>query len=145
MPESKIRVWVQHYQWHGLAGLQPKRSRYSESFKRQVLAHQEREQLSDRQIAAIYDIRNGNQVAVWRRKLRLSDAAEGGMGDDSEMTDTQDQQRQAPAVLDGTAQTMALLQENERLRAEVAYLKKLGALIRARRRAAPRRRASSSD
>jgi transposase len=50
-------------------------------FKLQVLSHQDREQLSSRQVAAIYDIRNPNQVVVWRRKLnqggwRLSGAVE---------------------------------------------------------------------
>lgn len=59
-----MRTRVLRYQRHGIAGLQPKRSRYSEQFKRQVLAHQDREQLSNRQIAAIWDTRNGTQVAV---------------------------------------------------------------------------------
>jgi transposase len=36
--------------------------------------------------------------------------------------------------------TQTLREENERLRAEVAYLKKLQALIRAKRSAAPKKR-----
>lgn len=51
------------------AGACPKRSAYSAQFKLQVLSHQDREQLSSRQVAAVYDIRNPNQVVVWRRKL----------------------------------------------------------------------------
>ena len=39
-----------------------------------MLAHQDREQLSSRQVAAVYDIRNSNQVVVWRRNLQ-----EGGL------------------------------------------------------------------
>ena len=69
MPEEKIRTWVSHYRLHGIDGLRPKRSTYSAQFKLQVLSHQDREQLSSRQVAAIYDIRNSNQVVVWRRKL----------------------------------------------------------------------------
>ena len=74
VPEEKIRTWVSHYRLHGLDGLLPKRSAYSEQFKLQVLSHQDREQLSSRQVAAVYDIRNPNQVVVWRRNLQ-----EGGL------------------------------------------------------------------
>jgi transposase-like protein len=69
LPEEKIRTWVSHYRLHGIDGLRPKRSAYSVQFKLQVLSHQDREQLSSRQVAAIYDIRNSNQVVVWRRHL----------------------------------------------------------------------------
>ena len=64
VPEEKIRTWVSHYRLHGLDGLRPKRSACSEQFKRQVLSHQDREQLSSRQVAAVYDIRNPNQLVV---------------------------------------------------------------------------------
>ena len=66
MPEEKIRSWVSRYRLHGIAGLRPKRSAYSSQFKLQVLSHQDRERLSSRRVAAIYDIRNPNQVVVWR-------------------------------------------------------------------------------
>src|ERR1700709_1075784 len=56
VPEEKIRTWVSHYRLHGIAGLQPKRGAYSALFKLQVLSHQDREHLSSRQVAAIYDI-----------------------------------------------------------------------------------------
>ena len=69
VPEEKIRTWVSHYRLHGIDGLRPKRSTYSAQFKLQVLSHQDREQLSSRRVAAIYDIRNPNQVVVWRRNL----------------------------------------------------------------------------
>lgn len=80
VPEEKIRTWVSHYRLHGIDGLSPKRSAYSAQFKLQVLAHQDREQLSSRQVAAIYDIRNPNQVVAWRRNLdqgALASAREG--------------------------------------------------------------------
>ena len=69
VPEEKIRIWVSHYRLHGIDGLRPKRSAYRAQFKLQVLSHQDREQLSSRQVAAVYDIRNPNQVVVWRRNL----------------------------------------------------------------------------
>ena len=69
VPEDKVRLWVSHYRLHGVSGLLPKRSSYDGHFKVQVLSHQDREQLSSREVAAIYDIRNPNQVVVWRRTL----------------------------------------------------------------------------
>ncbi len=68
VPEEKIRTWVSHYRRHGIDGLRPKRGAYSVPFKLQVLSHQDRDRLSSREVAAIYDIRNPNQVVVWRRK-----------------------------------------------------------------------------
>ena len=54
--EEKIRTWVSHYRLHGIDSLRPKRSVYSAQFKLQVLAHQEHEQLSSPQVAAIIEI-----------------------------------------------------------------------------------------
>jgi len=71
VPEEKIRTWVSHYRLHGIDGLKPKRSKYSTQFNLQVLS-QDREQLPNRQVAAVYDIRNPNQVVVWRRNLDRS-------------------------------------------------------------------------
>ena len=78
VPEEKIRAWVSHYRLHGIDGLRPKRSAYSSEFKLQVLLHQDRERLSSRRVAAIYDIRNPNQVVVWRRDLAEGDAQDLG-------------------------------------------------------------------
>ena len=65
VPEEKIRTWVSHYRLHGIEGLRPKRSAYSAQFKLLVLAHQDREQLSSRQVAAVHNIR----VVVWSRNF----------------------------------------------------------------------------
>lgn len=141
VPEEKIRTWVSHYRLHGVEGLRPKRSVYSAQFKLQVLFHQDREQLSSRQVAAIYDIRNPNQVVVWRRKL-----------DTTGVADLESKQQRRPDMKPKQCRpvspdtvtvdsTRDLREENERLRAEVAYLKKLHALIRARRSAVPTKRA----
>lgn len=71
VPEERIRAWVSHYRLHGIDRLRPKRRAYSAQFKEQVLAHQDREQISSRQVAALYDIRNPNQI-VRRRNLDQS-------------------------------------------------------------------------
>jgi transposase len=91
-------------------------------------------------VAAVYDIRNPNQVVVWRRKLD-----EGGveaLGSRKQVRPNMKPERRCPTppspVITDSAQT--LREENDRLRAEVAYLKKLQALIRAKRSAAPTKR-----
>lgn len=139
VPEEKIRTWVSHYRLHGVDGLRPKRSAYSAQFKLQVLSHQDREQLSSRQVAAIYDIRNPNQVVVWRRNLdqggvEALDRKQGRPNMKPEPACP------APSSMVATDSAQALREENERLRAEVAYLKKLQALIRSKRSAAPTKR-----
>lgn len=140
VPEEKIRTWVSHYRLHGVDGLRPKRSTYSAQFKLQVLSHQDREQLSSRQVAAIYDIRNPNQVVVWRRNLDQG-RLQALQNEKEERPKMKPKRRGAspPNVVDNDA-AQALQQENARLRAEVAYLKKLQALIRSKRSAAPTKR-----
>lgn len=143
--EDKIRTWVSHYRLHGIDGLRPKRSVYSAQFKLEVLSHQDRDQLSSRQMAAIYDIRNPNQVVVWRRKLDTGGVAALENWKRGSPTLKPTRCCSGPPSTVTTDSTDALREENERLRAEVAYLKKLHALIRARRSATPTKRASFSD
>lgn len=140
MPEEKIRSWVSHYRLHGIDGLRPKRSAYSVQFKLQVLSHQDREQLSSRQVAAIYDIRNPNQVVLWRRNLHKSGVAALGSRKQGRPSMKPERRNPAPSKMATTDSAQTLREENERLRAEVAYLKKWQALIRSKRSAAPIKR-----
>jgi transposase len=144
VPEEKVRAWVSHFRLHGNAGLQPKRSAYTAQFKHQVLAHQDRDQLSSRQVAAIYDIRNSNQVVVWRRAFDSGGlrALEGRKQTHPMAGETP---KTTPPGTDNAISHRALLDEVERLRAEVAYLKKLQALVRANRQAAQKERKPSSN
>ena len=140
VPEEKIRTWVSRYRLHGIDGLRPKRSAYSSEFKQQVLRHQDRERLSSRRVAAIYDIRNPNQIVVWRRSL-----AEGGaQALENNMTIPMMKLERGNLEPPRTAipnSADALREENERLRSEVAYLKKVHILIRAKTLVAPTKRA----
>ena len=140
VPEEKIRTWVSRYRLHGVDGLRPKRSVHSSEFKQQVLCHQDRERLSSRQVAAIYDIRNPNQVVVWRRSLVERSVESLGNNMTSSVIKPERRRPEPPrtAIPDSAD---ALREENERLRAEVSYLKKVHALIRAKRSVAPTKRA----
>ncbi len=123
VPEEKIRTWGSHYRLHGIDGLRPKRSAYSAQFKLQVLSHQDREQLSSRQVAAVYDIRNPNQVVVWRRNLDQGDLQALGSRKQEHANMKPERRSPAPSNIGATDSAQALCEENERLRAEVAYLK----------------------
>ncbi|QEA12286.1 transposase [Comamonas flocculans] len=115
----------------------PKRSAYSAQFKLQVLAHQDREQLSSRQVAALYDIRNSNQVVVWRRSLDQGRLQTLEIQKEERPKMEPERSREVPPNMVAPDAARTLREENERLRAEVAYLKKLQALIRSKRSAAP--------
>ena len=107
---------MSRYRLHGVDGLRPKRSVYSSEFKQQVLCHQDRERLSSRQVSAIYDIRNPNQVVVWRR----SSVEALGNNMTSSVIKPERRRPEPPrtAIPDSAD---ALREENERLRAEVSY------------------------
>lgn len=121
-PEEKIRTWVNHYRLHGVAALQPKRGAYTAELKLHVLTHQDRKRLSSRQVAAICDIRNPNQVVVWRRAFDGGGvAALEGRRPAHPMK--ADKPNPEPPDTDDTSSNRALREEVERLRPEVAYLK----------------------
>jgi len=140
--------WIHSYQAHGIKGLRKKRSHYSVQFKLNVLAQVKDQELSDSQAAVIFDLRGGGGVvAQWRR---LYD--QGGVqalhpkpkGRSPKMP-TSKPTPTAPGQAQDLQTVESLRKENEALRAEVAYLKKLEALVQASRQAAPKGRKPSSN
>jgi transposase len=139
---SLVERWVKAYQIHGSAGLREKRSRYDADFKLSVLRHMWENRLSITQTAAQFDIRRHSTVGEWERAYR-----EGGV---EALTPAPAKRVKkipipttAPAVPAGedTRSRKELLAELEYLRMEVAYLKKLDALVQARQKlAAPKKR-----
>lgn len=134
---SQLRYWVASYRHHGVSGLENKRATYSAEFKQQVLQRIDREGLSDRQAAAVYNIRSIGTIGQWRCQYNT---AESGALKPPHKGETQMQMPKkhlpkAPAP-DETRTQKELLDELAYLRAENAYLKKLGALIEAKQAAA---------
>jgi transposase len=114
-------------------------------FKVAVLERMWAQKLSYRQVAALFDLRGGTGVvASWERQYH-----EGGVtalapkprGRPPKMNTPND-----PKPVGGQPQEARTLEElrkeNEYLRAEVAYLKKLDALVREKKQAAPQKRKS---
>lgn len=140
--QSTIRRWVDVYRRHGDAGLRKKFSHYSARFKLSVLKRMWLQELSYSQVVALFDLRGGTGVvSSWERQYH-----EGGLDSLEPKSRGRPKKMKTPETLKVPAQPQdtrtleELRKENEYLRAEVAYLKKLDALVRAQRLAAPKKR-----
>lgn len=148
LDHATVRRWAERYRQHGEAGLRKKFSHYSTRFKLSVLRRMWREELSCRQVAALFDLRGGHTVVTtWERQYH-----EGGL--DALKPKPRGRPKTMPALkslkpvqpdAEDTRPREALLEEVKYLRAEVAYLKKLRALRQEKERAAPKKRGSCSN
>jgi transposase len=136
-----VRKWVAVYQLHGNAGLGRKQSEYSAAFKLSVLQHMWDNQLSMLQTAVKFDIRDHGMVGRWEHAYR-----EGGVealaprprGRPKSMATSVPTPDSPPD--DDKRSREELLAEVNQLRMEVAYLKKLEALVQARPKQAPKKK-----
>ena len=148
LDHGTVRRWAQQYQAHGDAGLRKKFSHYSAQFKLFVLQQMWQDKLSCRRVAALFDLRGGHGVVTaWERQYH-----EGGLdalhpkprGRPKMMSDPKPPiPMQPPADNVGTLEQ--LRKENEYLRAEVAYLKKLRALRQAKEQAVQKKHEPCSN
>lgn len=138
---SVVRRWVASYREHGSAGLRKKHVCYDAEFKLSVLQRMWPDELSYGQVSALFDIRGAGCVAGWERLYH-----EGGLdalsprrrGRPRKMATSLPPQPTEPGTPDERSRE-ELLKENEYLRAEVAYLKKLDALL-AKKQAAQKKK-----
>lgn len=139
-----VRRWVEHYRQHGEQGLRKKYSHYDEHFKLSVLHRMWQEDLSCRQVGALFDLRGGTNVVVkWDRLYH-----EGGLdalkpkprGRLKKMTVPKSPPEPLPSPSEDMRTLEQLRKENEYLRTEVAYLKKLSALVLAKKQVAQKKR-----
>jgi transposase len=135
---SLVERWVAAYRLHGDAGLRKKRSRYEADFKLSVLRYMWENQLSITQTAAKYDIRRHSMVGAWARAYQ-----DGGAGALAASPRKRLKKMTVPTtkpevpVGEDKRSREELLAEVEQLRMEVAYLKKVEALVQARQNSAP--------
>lgn len=131
---AKVRLWAKLYKAHGNKGLSRQYSRYSAEFKVSVLRRMWRARLSYYDTAAFFNVRSPSRLAIWERLYR-----EGGIraleprkrGRPKAVPDP----KEKPPSLRSDAERSKeeLIAELNQLRMENAYLKKLDALVRARR------------
>ena len=130
---SLIERWVGFYRLHGDDGLCLKRAFYSADFKLSVLKHMWDNSLSRGRTAAIFNIRRHATVGDWERAYRTGgvDALKPCRKGPSRMQPVPDKP-EATKIEDNRTRE-ELLAEVEYLRTEVAYLKKLDALVRSQK------------
>jgi transposase len=137
---SAMRSWIAGYKAHGAAGIKrKKRVVFSAEFKLSVVRRMREENLSCRQVAALFDVRRFDVVTLWAQQYD-----EGGLdalaprSPGCHMPPPQTPSSRSPD--DETRSREELLDELNHLRAENAYLKKLKALVQAKKRSAPQKK-----
>lgn len=136
--ESNIRKWVSFYKTYGEVGLLPRINQtYSAIFKIKVLKTIEKESLSLRATSVKFNIPDVAIIVKWKKDF-ANFGVEGlkskPKGRPISMSDYKRKKSKSGKPL---TKEEELLKENERLRCENALLKKLDALIQARRNPKP--------
>lgn len=139
---SLIQKWINRHRHYGDAGLVSRGfNRFSPQFKLSVLERMWRESLSYSRAAIVCNVANGATISRWEKRYR-ENGLEGLAPPDHSKKGTMSKYTEPPCgPRTGEARTLEdLRRENEYLRAEVAYLKKLDALVRANQQAAQKKR-----
>ncbi|WP_396957107.1 transposase [Nitrosomonas sp.] len=66
--ESMVRSWVSAYEHHGTSGLIRQRRQYTLEFKLEVLHRRIAENLSYRELGALYNIGNPHSITRWQQQ-----------------------------------------------------------------------------
>jgi transposase len=143
LDDSLLRRWVMAYQQHGRDGLRKKHTSYSAQFKLSVLQHMQQAGLSYRQTAAFFDIRSVGDIGIWHRQYHsggIDALASRPRGRPKTMAQSKPPEPPIVDTADDERTRKELLREIAYLRAEVAYLKKLDALVQAKKAAQQKKR-----
>jgi transposase len=135
-----VRRWVQWYRLHGMDGLKQKGGSYDAAFKMAVLQHMWDNSFSHTQVAAVFNIRNPTTIGIWERRQR-----EGGIEALARSSQKKSMKLPPPksdpvSKPDDRRTREELLSELDDLRLEVLFLKKLQALVQARKPDAKKKR-----
>lgn len=142
-----LRKWIAAYQALGAAGLRSKKKKnYNPEFKLNVWQRMREEELSHRQVAALFDIRKSDIIGEWERRYD-----EGGLEALSRQPGSGRHKKRTEPIpfiqLESSGDEARtrddLLAELSQLRMEIAYLKKLDALVQAKERATQRNKRKS--
>lgn len=135
---SNIRKWVSFYRAYGEIGLLPKINQsYSAEFKLKVVQIIEKESLSLMKAGIRFNIADIAIISKWKKDFAnfgIEGLKSKPKGRPISMSDYKRKKRKSDKPL---TREEELLKENERLRCENALLKKLDALIQARRNPKP--------
>lgn len=138
--ESNIRKWVSFYREYGKVGLLPRKNQvYPVDFKIKVLNTVTKESLSLRQSCLKFNIPDASTIIKWQRDFTnfgLEGLQAKPKGRPQFMNNFKRKKRKSDKPL---TREEELLLENEALRCELDFLKKLQALIQAEEQAKKRK------
>lgn len=141
---ESVRQWVRAYRAQGKAGLQRKYERYSAAFKNLVVQRMNDEGLSCQEAAALFNIRSVCAIGAWKRRIEIgANPSVSKASAKQQDTNREEHTLIEPAPDDLPRDNETLLKEINRLRMELAYLKKLDALVHANARLARGKKRSS--
>lgn len=129
IPESPLYRWIKRYQEHGIDGLERNKITYDGNFKISVIEYMHNNHLSLSETSAKYNLANDQIIAKWERiyyEKGPHALFRENRGRKNKMSSKSGKKKLSKEVEED------LITENQRLRMEVAYLKKLHALIQER-------------
>lgn len=134
--KSQVENWVENYEKHGEEGLKNKSTKtfYTGEFKLRVLQYRQYHNCSYREAANHFGISNQATIANWQGKY-LDEGFEGlnkSIGRPSTMSENSKKKDALNLTKNEKEELIKLREENEFLRASLAYEKKLKALIQER-------------
>ncbi|WGV13113.1 helix-turn-helix domain-containing protein [Psychrobacter maritimus] len=143
-PEFVLK-WVKQYQSGGINAIKPKTSKakYSSEFKLNVLTTMLKEDLSQSEVALKFNISSPALISHWHKAYRLH-----GMSGLISKPKGRATMMSKPFITDKPDDEKSLAElkrELEYLRAENAYLKKLDALLKQKKKQALKKQGSSKD
>lgn len=131
--DGMVKRWVDLHRLHGKAGLAKKFSHYDAEFRLALLHHMWENELSYSQTAAVFNIRSVGCIGRWERCYHSGgiDALKPRTRGTPKKMPTPENSKPPLPSDDETRTREELLAEVNHLRMEVAYLKKLRALVQA--------------
>jgi len=127
--KSVLQTWIKQYQFHGEKAFEKNYTSYTLKYKLDVLNYMNEQGTSIKQTAAIFNIPAPSTILKWKRQLETQgvDALELKKKGRPPMKKRNNNIAKNEIPAEGLIEALQL--ENERLRMENAYLKKLNALV----------------
>jgi len=126
---TPIKRWIKRYELYGIEGLMPKRASYDGKFKQNVVEYMHNNHLSLEEASAKFRINNPTTLGKWERiyyEEGPQSLYEERRGKKKIMSSKPRKKKLSKEIEED------LIAENQRLRMENEYLKKLNALVQER-------------
>lgn len=128
VPPASLRSWINRYKEHGISGLEKNNINYDGNFKILVVEYMHNNHLSLNETSTKFNLSGCHLVAKWERIYY----EEGPQALFRDNRGRKNKMKSKPSKNINEMSKEELLKQNEYLRMENAYLKKLQALIQER-------------